>query len=238
MKLQRYVLIFAILCSLAVLTQPIFGQCTNGQSCAVPNGAGTCVNGKCTLASCNRGFQDCDKNAANGCETNVSVDPRNCGGCGHVCTTANGTAGCGGGSCTVASCNPGFGDCNRNVADGCETNLNTDPKNCGACGKVCGTGQSCVKGACAAPAGDILCGGAYVDPKTDVNNCGKCANVCKVANGTGVCKSGVCAFGSCNKGFAVCGNVAVCTDLSTDPLNCGGCKQPCPKGKCELGRCK
>jgi hypothetical protein len=55
---------------------------------------------------------------------------------------------CGGGVCN-GTCNAGFADCNANKqVDGCETNLNTNVNNCGACGHVCAGGQSCVAGAC------------------------------------------------------------------------------------------
>lgn len=41
---------------------------------------------------------------------------------------------CGGGSC--GGCETGWGDCNGNPADGCETHLNSSG-NCGACGNSC-----------------------------------------------------------------------------------------------------
>jgi hypothetical protein len=50
------------------------------------------------------------------------------------------------GQCKGA-CSAGLDDCNRNTADGCETNLQTDRANCGACGMSCGTSQ-CLGGAC------------------------------------------------------------------------------------------
>src|SRR5690554_4785255 len=36
----------------------------------------------------------------------------------------------------IIRCKVGFGDCNANLSDGCETSL-SDPDSCGACGKVC-----------------------------------------------------------------------------------------------------
>lgn len=41
---------------------------------------------------------------------------------------------CSGGTC--AGCQPGWGDCNSNTTDGCETQLNVSG-NCGQCGKSC-----------------------------------------------------------------------------------------------------
>ena len=42
--------------------------------------------GKCQVETCTPPFSDCDGDPANGCETNTSSDPTNCGGCGNdVC---------------------------------------------------------------------------------------------------------------------------------------------------------
>jgi hypothetical protein len=60
----------------------------------------------------------------------------------------NSTPACVSSACKVGSCNAGFADCNGVAADGCETNLNTSATNCGACGKVCAGGQSCVSASC------------------------------------------------------------------------------------------
>lgn len=78
----------------------------------------------------------------------TSSDPNNCGSCGNVCDVANGTAGCAGGSCTVASCDSGFDDCNDTPGDGCEANLNTSRQDCGMCGNACGRRTSCMDGTC------------------------------------------------------------------------------------------
>jgi Regulator of chromosome condensation (RCC1) repeat len=46
------------------------------------------------------------------------------------------------------ACIDGFGDCNADAADGCETDLATNAAHCGACGIACAGGISCVEGAC------------------------------------------------------------------------------------------
>ena len=41
------------------------------------------------------------------------------------CTAANAVATCVAGACRIERCNSGFGDCNANVGDGCETALSS-----------------------------------------------------------------------------------------------------------------
>jgi hypothetical protein len=79
----------------------------------------------------------------------VTADATNCGACGSVCApVANAASVCISSACTF-NCNVSFRDCNGQPVDGCETNIFTNPLNCGACGAVCPTG-SCQNGICAA----------------------------------------------------------------------------------------
>jgi hypothetical protein len=41
-----------------------------GKSCAAANANTDCASGACEILSCVSGFNDCDKNPANGCEVN------------------------------------------------------------------------------------------------------------------------------------------------------------------------
>lgn len=111
------------------------GQC--GKTCDAPNGTSACEAGKCVVSACNNGFADCDNLASNGCEANTQGDTSNCGGCGKVCTAANGSPACTNATCTIGSCNAGFADCNQSAVDGCEVNTQSSVNNCGACGQVC-----------------------------------------------------------------------------------------------------
>lgn len=102
----------------------------------------------CDIAVCYQAYGDCDKDAQNGCEVSVRLDPDHCGGCGHACPELpHAERGCGD-TCTIWRCDAGYGDCNGDVSDGCEVALSRDAQSCGACGRACGTGETCKDGAC------------------------------------------------------------------------------------------
>jgi hypothetical protein len=126
------------------------GMC--GRVCMAPNATMVCMGGTCQIGSCTPGWGNCNGNVADGCESNLQTDPHNCGSCGRICFAPNATMVCMAGSCQIGSCNPGFGDCDGNVLNGCETSLNT-VSNCGACGVTCGVGESCINGVCECTSG-------------------------------------------------------------------------------------
>lgn len=75
-------------------------------------------------------------------------DVRTCGGCDSPCASGPHQIGsCRKGICHF-ECEPGWGDCTDE--SGCETNLNSHPAHCGACGNHCETsaGQPCIEGKC------------------------------------------------------------------------------------------
>jgi hypothetical protein len=123
------------------------GAC--GVPCNLPNAVAGCSGGQCTILQCNPGFGDCDGNSANGCEVDTRNDPSNCGGCDVVCpTVTNGVVICANGACGLQSCNPGWAHCDLDGPVGCETNVDSDANNCGACNHACASDQSCVGGVC------------------------------------------------------------------------------------------
>jgi hypothetical protein len=117
--------------------------------CRATNGSARCdARHRCELAHCYPGFDDCDGDRGNGCETDLRIDPRHCGQCGSRCPAVpHAEIGCGGG-CTIWRCESGFRDCNGAVSDGCETGVLDDPANCGGCGRTCRGQRPCRLGRC------------------------------------------------------------------------------------------
>jgi hypothetical protein len=235
------------------------GGCTS--VCSLPNSMAGCSMGACTVGSCgDAGFADCDGVVMNGCEVNTKIDPLHCGGCANVCAVANGTSGCDGGTCSVAGCNTGFGDCDNNPANGCEANTATNPSSCGSCGNVCTLAHAtagCDGGACTVATCTLGYGncdsdpanGCEVDLGSSPANCSGCGNSCTVTNGVPSCTAGVCGLASCNPGFGNCDNNAAngCeVSLTSDPSNCNSCGHVCSApnatagcaaGSCTVGTC-
>ncbi|MSP60762.1 MAG: hypothetical protein EXR72_10545 [Myxococcales bacterium] len=232
-----------------------------GSTCAIANGKGGCSMG-CTVGMCDVGFADCDKDAKNGCEVSTLADAKNCGGCGMGCgMVMNGLPKCDTGKCTVDMCNAGFGDCDMDPMNGCETNTGSDAKNCGKCAMACpqpmGGTASCAMGVCGskctAPLADCnmnVMDGCEVDTSNSPAHCGGCGKACLAPpNATATCAIGACGF-TCKAGFADCDKMAangceVSTD--TDVNNCKTCATKCPTpmnatptcvaGVCGVGAC-
>ncbi len=216
------------------------GRC--GNMCLVAGGTAACTAGSCVIGGCATGRGDCDMNAMNGCEIDTQTSATNCGACGRTCVIPNGTAACRDGRCGVGVCNVGFGDCDGDPTNGCETNLLTTTNHCGLCGNQCvvanGT-AACVAGACIISActptfancNNFYGDGCEVGTVSDVNNCGVCRNVCPTPpSGTRTCIAGICSVGNCAAGTADCDGSLMTgceTNTVTSVLHCGGCGRAC-----------
>lgn len=240
-------------CEVSVTSDPVnCAFCGNDCSSTVQHATPSCTNGKCGILKCNPGWADCDGDPSNGCEQDIASDPSHCSGCNVSCNNIDGTPACVSGNCAI-SCNSGRGNCDGNLANGCETNLGTTT-NCGSCGVKCGTNHaspSCLNGQCS-----LLCESGYANCNGDAsdgcevltagdnNNCGSCGLSCtaSVVHAIGVCMAGMCSYtGACASGWGDCdgGKSNGCETSLTLNSNCGSCNFKCGGGKqCVGGTCK
>ncbi len=204
---------------------------------------GTFTIGVACTAACAAGEVTCPT----GCAA-LPSDPFNCGGCGNDCAALLpnvATATCAANACGIATCDPGFGNCDTNVANGCETNTQTSFDNCGSCGHPCQSGQVCQNGVCVSGCSGGLtdCGGSCVDTNTDLAHCGGCNQPCDRAHAAETCVAGVCTLGTCEAGWGNCDQTATngCEQALNTLQHCGLCNQACTPshgtGNCDSGTC-
>lgn len=199
-----------------------------------------CINGVCSYG-CVSGAANCTgpDEYGNPCPIELEIDASNCGSCGNVCSVVRPNAQpgtCLSGNC-YSLCETGYGDCDGNFTNGCETYVFTDINNCDSCGHICpsapNSSPTCSYNGCGfqCDSGYANCNG---NPATgcetyiydDLNNCGSCGNVCSyVPYGSPTCVSEECSF-QCYQGYANCdGNFdnGCEASLLTDRYNCGSC---------------
>jgi cysteine-rich repeat protein len=171
----------------------------------------TCASGQCTgQTQCTPPLVNCT-----GACVDTSTSVNNCGMCGQICgASPNATAGCSNSHCQIAVCNSGFADCNGNVADGCEVNVTSDVKNCGACGNACSSNQTCASGQCT---GGTQCG--MSQPVTHSNGLGQTWTDCTAlgtytqTQATAACTASTGSASSCS--ILPCANSqVVCSSTS------------------------
>lgn len=126
----------------------LLAQCGGGSGGGNDQGGGTsyCGDGTCDTADGEDAVTcaaDCTLTCGLG-QTNcgdVCVDLQNdlsnCGACGQACNPAHADGACNSGVCQISACVSSFQNCNGNIADGCEVDIQADVNNCGACGVVC-----------------------------------------------------------------------------------------------------
>lgn len=238
--------------SACVDTQTDVNHCgTCGHVCAVgPLGTALCANGACGV-QCQLGYEECDGNIANGCESLTSS--AHCGMCNRACTGT--TTQC---NWDVETGRPRSGTeicianngCIGSTACGSDcVNLNTSVMHCGRCFNACTYANGfrrCISSMGSASCEDRgTCNPGYLDCdgntangcETQTSNpahCGRCGNSCNPPGTLGACvNSGgmyACQYNACAPGFANCVTVEdrLCeTDLRSSALHCGACNQPC-----------
>ncbi len=184
--------------------------------------------------------------------TDITADPNNCGGCGHVCERTNAIASCVDSQCQYA-CADNFYDLAGTLASpggGCPyfCSKTSDTETCNGLDDNCNglIDEALVNGK--------LVEGAVCD---DVLNCGLFGRACLYTSAAGACQDGVCTEGACNTGFypdptkplpncdyacvptnggkEICdgrdndcdGKIDDNPDVSSDPFNCGACGKTC-----------
>jgi len=224
--------------------EAIWWDANNCGGCGVVCDPGlACVNGACYAGNstdCNcldPANEVCcagvDPNPAH-CVTSWSftVDPLNCGACGHACGVNE--------QCFIDQCQcpSDFHDPAWDRCTGECTNLMTN-ENCGACGNACSAAETCNNGQCACPSdwGDTSfarCNGVCTNLMLPAN-CGGCGHACAPGD-------------QCNWWMAECFCPAdqndpswtrcngVCTNL-TLPETCGACDNACVDQACVAQRC-
>ncbi|MFO0602948.1 MAG: hypothetical protein U0324_07225 [Polyangiales bacterium] len=117
-------------------------DCPVGQTCRM----NACVPRVCVPDSvrCPDGGRERTVCASDGLSVRTEACPQGANATNARCAT---------GDVCAFDCRPGFGDCDRAEANGCEADLTASAANCGACGRACATGQRCVTGECRVPAG-------------------------------------------------------------------------------------
>jgi len=224
--------------------------CDAGQKCVF----GQCQSesGSCGTAGCPADYLCCDGNCVY--DANLKTDDKNCGGCKIACDTGNGQH-CVNAHCQVTSnscgnSNPQFGQicCGANTVM-----INYDNSNCGGCGIVCASGETCNQGECQCASGTERCSDGCKDTRFDSTNCGGCGLVCNGAAGErcvyGVCTTGLSACGAmCSSSQLCCSNYnnspttapvecVTATDFATSTEHCGGCGKCAQGEQCTDGQC-
>ncbi|MEM9189998.1 MAG: MopE-related protein [Myxococcota bacterium] len=122
---------------------------TGTQACPLPgvcsSGTQTCVDGRWSACSilptsevCDGTDEDCDGAVDEGTT---------------LCRGPDSYQVCAGGGCAVVGCVDGFGNCDGDITNGCEENLDTSVSACGSCGVSCVPGSECMSGVCSRPIG-------------------------------------------------------------------------------------
>ena len=202
--------------------------------CALDHATATCsAVGQCAVDACSTGFANCNNDAKDGCEADLSK-VETCGSCttkcdaaAPLCSGSNGTYQC------VTGCTaPTSTLCGTQCVD-----VNTNASHCSACMMACPT-KANGDPVCASRMCDFTCHNGYhkctatqtCASNTDINACGDTCKKCDVpTNGRVNCTAGDCAV-TCNTNYHPCtvNNVTTCAD-DNSAATCGTTScTPCP----------
>jgi Dictyostelium (slime mold) repeat len=120
------------------------------------------------------------------------------------------------GVCAIDMCAQGFASCDGIFANGCEVTLATDVNNCGACGNVCASNQTCASGQCTG--GGTQCGTSQ--PVTHSNGLGQTWTDCvplgthTQTQATSACVASTGDASSCGQFSCGTQSAAICSSTS------------------------
>lgn len=223
------------------------------RSCSVEHAEPRCEHGRCEIAACEPSYADCDEDGQS-CEAHLGSD-QHCGACNARCTRlAHANAACDEGTCRIAECDKGYGDCDENPSNGCEQKLDS-LRHCAGCDVACDKqscgGGICSKIDCSAMPDHADCdddgSSCEVDLARDVEHCGSCQHACRFSvelpHARASCAEGACRA-QCDAGFEDCDGQfqnGCERSLSTD-TDCGACGNACrmshAQAQCIDGRCE
>lgn len=217
-----------------------------------------CNAGKCVLKQCEAGKELCTDNDNNRVCKDLLTDIYNCGGCNRECTPSEEgklVSACLDGEC-IFECDTdnGYHKCENEGYFNClhTSRLQTDLNNCGECGNVCDTNETCSDGICKpAVCDEKQC---RLDNGTClINDATACGPACKNCNSTdvipnvasGQCNNGECTAKICMENYHLDGLGGCIGNTSTScaPTNSEITKD-CTKeissgnGKCIEGTCQ
>jgi hypothetical protein len=202
------------------------GSC--GNACTAPAGkTATCTASTCGVSDCAAPLADCDQDGTGSCETNLQTSAAHCGFCGNACSYAHGQGACSGG-CQLASCDAGWGDCDDDASNGCETATSSSVQHCLGCGNACPGGAhataACKPGGCGldCDSGWGDCSGGTADgcetQLTSNAHCRACANAIGVSGGGDASQMGFVAVttpGGSQLAFETCSSDGYSWSCST-----------------------
>ena len=182
------------------------------------------INGSCSAScvlTCTAGFADCNHDASDGCEVNLTATNQKL--CGTTCVGASTC--CGAGDCTstptptacfTPTCSGAGGTCSYPQKTGSQI-----------CGATC-----ClpINGTCNAGSCTLTCASGFCDSDGNrangceaqtntVTNCAACGNVCDMLTSTGAsCNGTTCLYTGCSANHVNCDNTAP----DTNGCECAG----------------
>jgi hypothetical protein len=149
------------------------------------------------------GCAEDEKLCADGCQSK----DRTKYGCGSEdckpCNFDHATAECRDGKCSFVGCESGWGDCNKDVSDGCETDIHHNVDHCGSCDNVCPARENASPGCRGGDCAISMCDPGWGDCNDDfedgceervntIAHCGGCDEDCdaetEVCNALMVCE--------------------------------------------------